>query len=265
MLRGVVGHVRRQPVAFVALFFALGGGAMAANNFIRSSDTIPSGDLAGSTYGSPSIKSGAVTNDKLANSSLTVSPGTGLTGGGSVSLGGSTTLGVADGGIGTTQLAGGSVTTSKFATGAQAPDSAKLAGADPTAYGAVLSGRVNGLSTASDDYGAASGTSTATATEANVSTLSPAHDLVARDLSVKLTAAPGSSFHNRAFFLFVNGSGLDANNTELACQIFDTGTTCTDTSRGMAVPAGSTISISDQPHGIVDASDVRFSFRLTNS
>jgi hypothetical protein len=51
------------------------------------------GDLTG-TYPNPSIKAGALTNAKLANSSLTVSAGTGLTGGGSIALGGSGTLNV---------------------------------------------------------------------------------------------------------------------------------------------------------------------------
>jgi hypothetical protein len=88
-------------VALVALFFALGRGAMAANTYIRSADPIPSGDLAGSTYGSPLIASGKVTNGKLANCSLT----------------------------------------------ARAPDSAKLGGNAPSDYGAVMSGRVNGLTT----------------------------------------------------------------------------------------------------------------------
>jgi hypothetical protein len=66
MLRRVVTHIRRQPVAFVALFFALGGGAIAANTYIRSTDTISEGDLAGSTYGKPVIASGAVTDTKVA-------------------------------------------------------------------------------------------------------------------------------------------------------------------------------------------------------
>jgi hypothetical protein len=106
----LLGHIRHQPVAFVALFFALGGGAMAANTYIRASDPIPSGDLAGSTYGSPVIAggavttgklaNGAVTNGKLANSSLSVNTDGTLTGGGSMRLGdsSSTPLGVANGG-----------------------------------------------------------------------------------------------------------------------------------------------------------------------
>jgi hypothetical protein len=47
MLRRLVTHIRRQPVALVALFFALGRGAMAANTYIRSADPIPSGTWRG--------------------------------------------------------------------------------------------------------------------------------------------------------------------------------------------------------------------------
>ena len=51
---------------------------------------------AGLTYsgGQFSISNGAISNVMLANSSLTISAGSGLTGGGSVSLGGSTSLGM---------------------------------------------------------------------------------------------------------------------------------------------------------------------------
>ena len=94
MFKRIGAHIRRQPVAFIALFFALGGSSLAANKYLTASDQIPQGDLAGSTYGDPVIATGAVTNGKLANSSLTVSPGKGLTGGGSIPLGGTGTLSV---------------------------------------------------------------------------------------------------------------------------------------------------------------------------
>jgi hypothetical protein len=51
------------------------------------------GDLTGS-YPDPTIAPGAVTNSKLANPSLTITAGTGLTGGGAITLGGSGTLNV---------------------------------------------------------------------------------------------------------------------------------------------------------------------------
>ncbi len=98
MFGRVAGHIRRQPVAFaalfVALFFGLGSTAAAASKFLTASDPITQGDLAGSTYGNPTIASGAVTNGKLANPSLTISAGTGLTGGGTIALGGSGSLSV---------------------------------------------------------------------------------------------------------------------------------------------------------------------------
>jgi hypothetical protein len=245
-------------MATLALFFALGGGAMAANAYIRSSDTIPSGDLAGSTYGSPLIASGAVTNAKLANPSLSVNSGTGLSGGGSVALGGSTTLGVANGGINTAQLHDGSVTTAKFDSGAQAPDSAKLGGNNPSDYGAVMSARMNGLrTTQGSDFGAISGISTASATEGDVTMLSPNHDLVVRDLSIELTAPlnPGAG---RSIQLDVNGTGT------LGCifGLFGTGTSCQNPGT-RTVPANSRLSIEDFANDGAAPSDVRVSFRLT--
>jgi hypothetical protein len=115
MARTILSHVRRNAVAYVALFLAMGGGAIAASNYIRSTDTVPAGDLKGSTYGDPLIANAAITNDKLAQYSLTITPGTGLSGGGATSLGGGTTIGVADGGVGTNQLADRSVTAAKLA------------------------------------------------------------------------------------------------------------------------------------------------------
>jgi collagen triple helix repeat protein len=91
------------------------------------------GDLTGS-YPNPLIAAGAVTNAKLANPALTINAGTGLTGGGSVALGGQGTLGVADGGIGTTQLQDGAVTTSKFDPSAEAPNAAELGGIGPSGF-----------------------------------------------------------------------------------------------------------------------------------
>jgi hypothetical protein len=229
---------------------------MAANTYIRSSDTIPSGDLAGSTYGSPLIASGNVTNAKLANSSLSVNSGTGLSGGGSVALGASTTLGVADGGINTTQLHDGSVTTAKFDSGAQAPDSAKLGGNSPGDYGAVMSGRINGLrTTAGADFGAVSGISTASATESDVTMLSLNHDLVARDISMEVTDL--NSQTGRFAYLVVNGS------PQLVC-VFPplTGSSCLG-GNTVNIPANSRLSIEDLATDGSAPADLWASFRLT--
>jgi hypothetical protein len=153
-----LGGLRRRltyanVIATLALFFALTGGAMAGVKYITASDTIPAtSDLAGSTYGNPQIAAGkvtsgkvadgAVSNVKLQNSSLSVNPGTGLTGGGSVALGGSTSLGVANGGIGTNQLADGSVTNAKLAN----PSLSITAGTGLTGGGSISLGGSSSLS-----------------------------------------------------------------------------------------------------------------------
>lgn len=52
-------------IATLALFFALTGGAMAANKYLMAGDQITQGDLAGSTYGNPVIAAGAITSAKF--------------------------------------------------------------------------------------------------------------------------------------------------------------------------------------------------------
>ena len=74
--------------------------------------------IADSAISTDKIADGNVTNAKLQYSSLSVNPGTGLTGGGSVALGSSISLGIADGGVGATQLADGAVTEAKLASNA---------------------------------------------------------------------------------------------------------------------------------------------------
>jgi hypothetical protein len=94
------------------------------------------GDLTGS-YPAPTIAAGVVSNAKLADPSLSINPGVGLTGGGNVALGGSSILSVTDGGIGSNQLADAAVTTAKFGAGAVAPNAAQL-------NGIASSGFING-------------------------------------------------------------------------------------------------------------------------
>ena len=50
MLTKLLSHAHHNVVAFIALFVALSRSAIAASSFIKSTDTIPAGDLAGTSY-----------------------------------------------------------------------------------------------------------------------------------------------------------------------------------------------------------------------
>ena len=63
-LRGRLSYA--NVMATLALFFALTGGAMAANKYLQPTDPITAGDLAGSTYGTPVIAAGKITSAKFA-------------------------------------------------------------------------------------------------------------------------------------------------------------------------------------------------------
>src|SRR5689334_17097617 len=62
MFRRVMAHVGRQPVAFVALFFALTGSAFAGTKYLAAGDGTLHGHLANSAYGYRLSANGAVTH-----------------------------------------------------------------------------------------------------------------------------------------------------------------------------------------------------------
>ncbi|HSX27304.1 MAG TPA: hypothetical protein VLG25_00830, partial [Patescibacteria group bacterium] len=76
-----------------------------------------SGDITLNSSGVATIGNGVVTNAKLANSSLTITAGNGLSGGGSVSLGGSTTLSVTYGSAANTSVQGNTTLVCPSGTG----------------------------------------------------------------------------------------------------------------------------------------------------
>src|SRR4051812_34988702 len=59
MLRGIAAYVRRHHIALLALFFALGGSAMAASTMLPKN-----------SVGTAQIKKGAVTKQKIAGKTL---------------------------------------------------------------------------------------------------------------------------------------------------------------------------------------------------
>lgn len=85
---------------------SLGGGQVLLYNGSAWVNQTIGGDFNLSNLGTATIQPGVVTNAKLQNSSLTVTAGTGLTGGGSVSLGNFTSLAVAYGSAGGTAVQG---------------------------------------------------------------------------------------------------------------------------------------------------------------
>jgi formylglycine-generating enzyme required for sulfatase activity len=69
MLHRILRHVRHNAVAYVALFFAMTGSAVAASTVLHVGDSA-GGDLTG-TYPNPQIAPGAVGTAKVADDSIT--------------------------------------------------------------------------------------------------------------------------------------------------------------------------------------------------
>jgi trimeric autotransporter adhesin len=149
---------------------------------VGSGSGLAGGPITGS--GSLSIATAGVSNAMLANSSLTISPGTSLTGGGKVALGGSTTLSLdttkvpllaAANTFTGNQTVNGTVTASSFSgngsalTNVTSTNSSELGGLGSSAYAQLAAANtfsnnqtVNGTLTASSPYITINSTSTAT-------------------------------------------------------------------------------------------------------
>jgi hypothetical protein len=276
-------------VALVALFVALGGSAYA---FTVPKDSVGTAQLKDSAVTNAKLHDSAVTSSKVAPHSLLANnfkagqiakglgPAAGdLTGSypnlmiasntiistmfaqgavNSAAIGTDAvnTDALVDGAVTNSKLAGGAVGTSNFASGAQAPDSAQLGGLAANNWGAVMSGRINGL-TSSVAWGAASGISSASGNEQAISTMSPDEDLWARDLSVQLTTSPGTG-ESRTFYVTVGGTPQS-----FSCTIPDLNTTCSHDGPPIEVPASSELSIEEGSSASPSSTNARFAFMLT--
>jgi Collagen triple helix repeat (20 copies) len=137
--------------------------------------------------------------------------------------------------------------------GAQGPaGSAGADGVSPTF------GRINTLGVTAA-FGPVSGIGSASPLESDVTQLSPASAIVARDLAVELTAAPGVGA-SRTFTLRVDGVA-----TGLSCTISGSQTTCSTGTASAAVAPGSELSIQTGVTGVPGAASALFGWRSTSS
>jgi hypothetical protein len=121
----------------------------------------------------------------------------------------------------------------------------------------VVLGRINGLALA-PVFGSPSGTSSGSATEADVAHLSPGSTIVVRDLRVKLTAAPGDG-RSRTFTLQDDGAP-----TAVTCSISDTSNSCSSGTTSATISPGSELSIHADVAGVLPAAaSALFGWRAT--
>jgi Collagen triple helix repeat (20 copies) len=246
MLSSVLRHVRRNVVAYVALFIALGGSSYAATK------------LAANSVGTRQLKNGAVTGAKVKSHSLLVKDfKSGQLNAGAQGPAGARGATGPQGPPGQNGAPGGKGDRGAVgATGPTGPTGTTgvtgTTGPTGPTYWTALVRSVPALSPTV--YGAVQGISTGTATKSDVSMLSPAEDLVARNLSVQLSAAPGSGN-------FVEVSMDDGQAFALSCTVYDAATTCSDPGP-QTIPAGSTFDWDIDAHA-ASSFDARVTFQTT--
>jgi hypothetical protein len=264
-------HIRNNLWGIVAVYIALGGVAWAVqvapkNSVVSKSiknGQVKKADVGAGAVNASKVAADALTGAQIDESTLGQVPNAAQLGGSPASayLKGSDTVGgtALTGTYASPAIANGSISTAKFDPDSHAPDSDRLGGLNPAAYGAgVMSGRISGLTGSGvGGFASPSGASSAAATALEVAFLSPGVPTVARDLNVMVTDAPGSG-QLRQFTLNVDGT-----DTSLTCVMSDPATTCGPTVSSAAIPAGSRLAISES--GTVGATPTTalFGFRLT--
>ncbi len=229
MLRRCLTYSNVMSTLAVAL--VLGGGvALAAG-------------LAKNSVGSKQIKAGGVKASDLAANSVNSSK-------------------VADGSLRSADFASGQL--ERGATGASGPAGATgttgpqgPTGPTGSQAASAMSGHADGLGPANQFF-APSGVSTATTTEADMTTLTPDTTIVARDLSAEWTAAPGGA-NTRFIKIRVNGAS-----SAVQCSVTGAATSCqSPPGTTVTIPAGSDLVVIGTTVGAPAASDVKFGWRAT--
>lgn len=165
-------------------------------------------------------------------------------------------------------LTGKQINSSTLGTVPTAASADALGGNPASAFGAVLTGRINSLTTSNagaTDYGPLSGIFTAQAAPDSVWTLSPNRALTLRDFSVQLTN-PGVT-GLRTFKVVVSTDGGATTTATALCTPFSNEASCNSGSTTVSIPANSLISIADSTTPIMGfgpkPADATFGLRLT--
>ena len=241
-MSGLKGKLTYANVMVTILAFVVlaGGGAYAASKLAKNS------------VGTKQLKKSAVTGEKVKDNSLTGADIDAST------LGKVPSASSAD----KATNAGHADSASAAASATHAGDSDTVGGVAASGFGTVMSGRITGLPAGTGGHftwGAPTGlTAYSVPSVEAVETLSPARDLVARDLSARLTATPGSG-NDWTVQLVVNGGG------SLECKAKGPATTCSNTAAAEPVPAGSRIAVFVLTGGAAadPVESVEWGFRLT--
>jgi len=237
MPSSVLRHIRRNVVAYAALFIALGGSSYAAIK------------LPANSVGNRQLKKGAVTASKVKTHSLLAEDfkaGQLKTGPqGAAGARGATGPQGPPGQNGTPGGKGATGTTGS--TGPTGPTG-------PTYWTARLNGLAAGTIDGTAYYAPVTGvTDSPGQTESKAQLLSPGTPVVATNLRAKFSVA--SDQHFKAAFLMVNGVA-----TELNCFAFAPDSSCADTTTSITIPAYSDIDIQVDQGPYDAATDAQVSF-----
>ncbi len=220
-------------VATIAMFLALGGAAYAA--------------LGKNTVGSRQVKPNSLKGVDIRESSLGKVP---------KAANADNAANAAN-----AQTAANATNAGNAQTAANANNADSLDNLDSPAFGAgILIGHMTGLTTVTDtnDSGAPSGLSTSTlgGSDTPIAMWTPNVPIVASDLAVRLTAAPGTGA-TRTFFI-----QAQTGPTSVSCPISGAALTCNSGAASAVLPAGSLVELRESTNSTAPApADALFGWR----